>query len=53
MTLKKFTFKNQKGATGLSAVGYSEPDADIKHEGKKIGWITTTSYHQDHCRAFF
>ncbi len=53
MTLKKFTFKNQKGATGLSAVGNSEPDADIKHEGKKVGWITPTSYHQDHCRAFF
>lgn len=53
MKLKKFTFKNQKSETGLASVGHSEPDADIKHEGKKVGWITPTSYHQNECRAFF
>lgn len=50
---KKFTFKNGKKATGLSAVGNHIPRADIKLNGKKVGWITPPSYLSNKCKAFF
>lgn len=51
--IKKFTFKNQPAERGLAAVGHGTPDADIKHNGKIVGWISPTSYHQKECRALF
>jgi hypothetical protein len=44
-----FTYKKDKPATGLRAVGYSTPSTAIKLRGKEVGTIVAPSWQtKDH-----
>ena len=46
--MKKCTFKKKKE----KQVRLLEDEEDIYLEGKRVGWISPMSYHQNYCRAF-
>lgn len=46
----KFTFKKEKQETGLSAVGYSNPDTQIKESKQIVGYINAPNWRtKDNC----
>ncbi len=44
---KKFTFKNHKRETGLGAIGYPNPDIDIRLNKKNVGLISASSWQKE------
>lgn len=41
---EKFTFKKQPRETGLAAVGNPNPNTDIKHDKKIVGYIASPNW---------
>jgi len=51
MSGNKFTFKSKRPTTGVGLV-QTEGFADIKHKGKKVGFISPKSRYKKVCTAY-